>query len=351
VFYADVDDFECAHIISAIAENRTIENLSLRNNLIGKAEPYNTVYPDLTTGGEALGEMLTLNRTMKSLDVSWNAIRLASAETMGAAMAINATLLYLNISHNSFGDYGTQALGFALKTNRTLLDLNISYNSLVPRSACVLTNALSYNSTLTMLNIDGNIIGKVGMQSLVAAIQRSANESRVLKISFDNCDTEKVDPELFNPANPGGVWKVDLSKPYGRMVAEECIFLANYRAGCSLDKLSYNGNAVRLIRQMDAQEMSKFPIDEYHELCIRTASDVIAGRIKEAAKNLSQIMSRQFQFSVTPQVATQVLNKVNEHWKAKMAVNAGNPLADVSNCLLFAIEIQFTYQCSKRVCC
>ena len=326
---ADVDDGECGNLMDAISENRTITKLGLSNNLIGKAEPYNTVYPDLITGGEAIGAMLLENSTIKSLDLSWNAIRLASSETLAESLNTNSTLMVLNLEHNSFGDMGTQILGFALKSNHTLLDLNLSYNSLVPRSASVLANALSYNDTLTMLNLDGNIIGNVGMQSLVAAIQRSAGDNRVLKISFENCDCKKHDPDLFNASNPDGIWDVDLSTPYGRMVAEECFFLANFRAGCNLNKLTYNGHVVKLHRKVDDADIGKYPVDEYHELCIRAATDLLANKIKEAATILSNILSRQFAFNMPVPVGVKVLSHVKEHWDEKMELNVGNPIADV----------------------
>jgi hypothetical protein len=327
---ADVDDGECGNLMNAITNNSTIETLGLNRNLIGQTESYNTVYPDLVTGGEAIGAMLEVNTTIKSLDLSWNAIRLSSAETLGSALMVNSTLLVLNLSHNSFGDFGTQALGFALKYNRTLQELDLSYNSLVPRSACVLTNSLSYNTSLTMLNVDGNIIGKVGMQGLVAAIQRSAGGDRVLKISFDNCDCHKIDPTVFNPAFPDGTWEVDLSKPYGRMVAEECLYLANFRAGCNLVKLLHNGHKINFNRKLEDKDKHKYSIDEYNQICMRAASDLLTGRVNEAAKGLCNILSRQFSFNMPLEVGCRVLETVKKHWEVKCLIHANNPVADVS---------------------
>lgn len=76
---ADVDDFECEKFVSCIENNTTLTYLSLRDNKIGQAETLNTVYPDLTTGGEAIASFLRspLCR-LKTLDLAWNCIRLDS---------------------------------------------------------------------------------------------------------------------------------------------------------------------------------------------------------------------------------------------------------------------------------
>jgi hypothetical protein len=44
---------------------------------------------------------------------------------------------------------------------------------------------------------------------------------------------------VFNAANPSGTYTLDLSEPYGQMVCEEIIYLANYRAGCALNSVKH----------------------------------------------------------------------------------------------------------------
>ena len=58
----------------------------------------------LVTGGEALGAMLMVNKTLTKLDLSWNYIRLASAEAIAMAFEVNHTLRSLMLAYNSFGD-------------------------------------------------------------------------------------------------------------------------------------------------------------------------------------------------------------------------------------------------------
>ena len=56
---ADVDDLECERIISSLRTNRSLTDLDLSENLIGSHEQLNTVFPDITTGTEALAELLS----------------------------------------------------------------------------------------------------------------------------------------------------------------------------------------------------------------------------------------------------------------------------------------------------
>ena len=245
---ADVDDDEAGNLMEAFASNKSVTTLGLAHNKIGENEILNTVKPDVTTGGEAIAEMLMKNTTLTKLDLSWNAIRLESATTLGQAFESNMTLKSLNLAYNAMGDMGTQVLGRALRKNKGLEEIDLTSNSVMPKSAAVLAHSLCYNETLCTLILDGNVLGKVGAQSLVAKMQRAVSNVHRLRMSFKNCDCVKEDPCLFNAATPGGTYTVDLSEPYGQMVIEEAFFLGNYRSGCNITKFEYDGEIVELIR-------------------------------------------------------------------------------------------------------
>ena len=284
---ADVDDNECCNLAQAILENESIEILSLRNNLIGKDELLNVVNPDLETGGEALGEMLCHNQTITELDVSWNFIRLDSACQLADSLLLNNTLVTLKLAYNAFGDLPTQYLGKALKENRTMKYIDMSYNSITPRSATVLANALIHNDVLETLILDGNTLGEVGAQAVVGAVQRSSNERRNLNVSFFNCDCKMLCPDVFNATNPSGTHTLDLSEPYGQMVCEEIIYLANYRAGCVLNSIKYRPVGSSTFKTITLQR----PVPEtakFQRKCIATQKefaklllDIVENRIKK----------------------------------------------------------------------
>ncbi len=77
-------------------------------------------------------------------------------------------------------------LGLALKKNKCLEHLDLSYNSLKPKATSVLANALIYNDNLRYLSLDGNTLGHVGAQAMVAAIQASPGLSPYAHIVYLN---------------------------------------------------------------------------------------------------------------------------------------------------------------------
>lgn len=54
----DIDDGECANFVEILMKNRTLQELDMSNNRIGKDENLNVVKPDFITGGESLAELL-----------------------------------------------------------------------------------------------------------------------------------------------------------------------------------------------------------------------------------------------------------------------------------------------------
>lgn len=340
---ADVDDNECVNLAIAITQNTSLRTLSLSRNLIGKSELLNVVHPDLTTGGEALGDMLKINKTLTKLDLSWNSIRLDSAIALALSLEANHTLKTLLLGYNSFGDMPCQILGTVLKANKGLTELDIESNSLTPKAATVLANAISFNETLLKLNINGNTLGKIGAQALVAAIQRSSTEDRKLQVSFVNCDCNIDDNNIFSAANPHGTWRMNLKEPYGQMVASECLYLANHKAGCRIVRLFHNGQLITLERSYvataeegEAGLQKKFKLDEFYKNSKSAAIELLANNFEEASKYLNNLLL-QFGFFMDEEQRLTVIKKTSELWKIKAKREGRDDLHEV-----FLYEIFFS---------
>lgn len=309
---ADVDDYECCNLCDAMIENRSIETLCLSKNFLGRDEHKRLLAPKLLLAGDGIAKMLCQNKKLTYLDLSWNSLRMAGAVAVGNALRKNKSLLSLKLQFNSFGDQGTQAVGYALKYNRVLQDLDLSNNSIVPRSTCVLANALSHNHTLKYLNISDNILGRVGSQAVVAAIQRTQDEITPRMISFSSCDCTREDSSLFDPAKPQGRWILDLSEPYGQMIVEECFFLANFRAGCSVERLEYNGREVVLERKNTGGQ--KFSLSEMQKNSKLAAKNIIAKNFEAAVGYLGDVL-RPFGFKMLPDISKNVCKAVGKNWE------------------------------------
>ena len=320
---ADVDDQECRNIAEAMSFNKSIKTLGLSRNLIGNDELLNVLNPSLITGGEAIGAMLKANTTLTELDLSWNGIRLESAIAIGEALEGNSTLRTLLLGYNSFGDMPSQVLGRTLKTNIGLTVLDLEYNSITPKAATVLANSISFNQSLLKLNINGNVLGKIGAQALVAAIQRSSRENRALQVSFINCDCVLDEGNIFSAGNPHGTWRLNLREPYGQMVAAECMYLANYKAGCRIVRLYVNGVQVVLERayivgseEGEAGIIKKFKLEEFYKNSRIAANEMLAENMEEASKALNNILAS-FGFKMEDEMRLLVLQKTFELWTAK----------------------------------
>ena len=70
---ADVDDGECATLISTLENNKVLQTLDLSHNMLGAWEAKNVVEPDTITGPEQIASCLSTGTlSLTSLDLSWN---------------------------------------------------------------------------------------------------------------------------------------------------------------------------------------------------------------------------------------------------------------------------------------
>lgn len=324
---ADVDDAEAGNLAEAISQNTSISTLCLSHNLLGQTELVAASNPDIVTGGVAIGLMLEVNKTITKLDLSWNAIRLGSAEKFASSVKKNVTLCTLMLGHNSLGDSATQILGRALKTNPTLEVLDLSYNTLNPKSISVLANSLVFNEVMSVVNLDGNILGRVGTQAMVSAIQRAggSGSTRKLHVSFNECDCRKNEPGLFDPSNPTGEYEVDLSTAYGVMVIDECFYLGNFRAGVTLSGLEYKSGEgggfvpVKLALDQPKAAAGKFNPEEFRKSARALATLVLEGerKEKEAADGLCSLL-KTFSFNMGRKSALPIVKLIKGNWEQKI---------------------------------
>ena len=128
---SNIDDDECSMFVVSLKKNNSLRELNMSNNLIGNSENLNSVKPDLITGSEAMADLLESNKSLIStLHLSWNMIRLDGAISFAKAMGINVYLTDVDISYNSLSEGGGEALGQALLSNKTIRSLNLTHNGI-----------------------------------------------------------------------------------------------------------------------------------------------------------------------------------------------------------------------------
>jgi hypothetical protein len=158
---ADVDDFECSGFVDAVKLNKSLRELDLSRNLIGKSENLNTVKGDIITGSEAIADLLRSPEcNITKLHLQWNMIRLDGAIDLANSLSINSTLVYLDLSFNSLSTDGGIVLGVSLLRNKTLQTLIISNNSIDSKACFTICAGIIENRTLKKVVLDGNPIGE-----------------------------------------------------------------------------------------------------------------------------------------------------------------------------------------------
>jgi hypothetical protein len=205
----------------------------MSNNLLGKSELLNACMPELTTGPEALADMLGVNKSITHLDLSWNSIRGDSAVAFAGALPDTAALKTLNLSNNSFSCAGSQEIGRSLFKNKSITELDLSYNQVSIKGAMVIASALKKNPSLSRIILDGNVVGRLGSECLVSALRENASPDAHTTLSLVECDCTKEDRSVFDPQYPtkpvmdepkdpkrNPPYVLDLAKPYGYVRAK-----------------------------------------------------------------------------------------------------------------------------------
>ncbi|CAN0124222.1 unnamed protein product, partial [Heterosigma akashiwo] len=258
---ADVDDDECCKLMHSLAKTPYLTTLDLSHNFIGQKENMNVVDPDYTTGGEAVAESLQMPYcNLRHLDLSWNLVRLESAQALGAALAWNQRLETLNLAYNAFGAEGGEALGLALHQNTTLRELDLSHNGVGPRAAFVLAVALRHNRGLRRIALDGNPLGRLGGETLMT-IPTTTDHRIEIGIKGCNFQLKQQAGADFNPRNPRGEYLLDMEKAYDHAVLLELLRLAAAEEGCRILRCAHGAGGeggaeteVQLVRRRPEEE-------------------------------------------------------------------------------------------------
>lgn len=225
---SDVDDFEGEVFVRKLMLNKTITEIDLSDNLLGRAEVMRTVIPDMVTCTEAFAEMLSQpDCILKKLVLAWNTIRLQSSMSLARSLRANQSLTHLDISFNAFSTDGGEALGDALMENVSLKYLNVASNGITASACFTISTGIIENQALHRVIMDNNPIGEPGANAImIVPIQVGAR----CKVSLDKCNVAMNDPKCwFSHSNPLGFHHLDLSKPYERAVAFAlCNLIANH---------------------------------------------------------------------------------------------------------------------------
>ena len=212
----DLTDQTAEHFALGLSESQSIQALDLVGNKISSAGAvsifrsleHNTSLEELDLSenrqlaegdGEAVGcaieRMLSVNRTLKVLNLSDCRLDTTAVTHIAAGLAHNASLAELNIgagvwSRNNITSEGWVHLFKALCNNTSLKKLSISWNKLEIEGSVALTVMLSFNTSLTELNLGRCDIPEAGLTEILKTGMLLNTSLKKLDISHINLGME-----------------------------------------------------------------------------------------------------------------------------------------------------------------
>jgi hypothetical protein len=216
------------HLMDALETNRSVLHLDLSACRLPPPS------------GISIGDMLRQNRSLQLLDLSWNQLAGRGVADVARGLEVNEELRYLLLQWNGCGNeqaMGALATALAVSTC-ALQSLNLAHNRINGRQGSILAEGLSHNVSVQQLVLDGNPLGAFGSRKLMNAMsdtsledaEKGAQSQRF--VSMTDCHVGFVDPQMFDPANPGGTYTLDLEDKYSRTVLQNMAVLQLRGNGC-----------------------------------------------------------------------------------------------------------------------
>jgi Leucine-rich repeat (LRR) protein len=159
-------------IAHGLKNNETLLSLDLSSNGVTGVGVYVTGYAHETgcisklpyfvrewglgdgDGASAIARALETNKTLTSLDLSYNQIGCNGEQALICRLQPHEKERELNLVGDQIDSVGVHSIARALKTNKTLTTLDLSHNSITGVGEQAITDALETNTTLTSFYLD-----------------------------------------------------------------------------------------------------------------------------------------------------------------------------------------------------
>ncbi|KAK3593534.1 hypothetical protein CHS0354_018613 [Potamilus streckersoni] len=259
-----VNDRDAEHIAAIIQSNESIHELILRRNDIGD-------------GAEIIGNALSHNDTIATIDLSWNNIRSKGAIGLCHGLMKNTGLKILIAAWNGFGCDGCAALAHCLIHNTTLTTVDLTCNRIHPPALFELVKGLEKNKTLVTLKLGCNPITppmtSIFLNRLLKSSQSGLKELDLEGVTVDKEFQTIVDTiqekRIFLvrykealPMNKGEVYKIDPTNIFDIDPVRILMFMKEHMRSidCFL-KLDKDGSSQISREEMEyAFELEGYPV-------------------------------------------------------------------------------------------
>jgi len=161
--YASISDDGVAETAKFVRDNPFVKYLDLRGNNIQ------------AKGAIALANGIKLNRSLRSLNLKWNAIGRdpTGVSALCDALKSNLTIGHVDFRNNRINNIGAKHIAEMLKANTTVTHIDLSWNDLGVDGGIALLDGLKRNQTLIDCQLSGSKVGEETLHEVAFVLRRN----------------------------------------------------------------------------------------------------------------------------------------------------------------------------------
>mmetsp|Transcript_31576 Transcript_31576/g.87072 ORF Transcript_31576/g.87072 Transcript_31576/m.87072 type:complete len:421 (-) Transcript_31576:153-1415(-) len=195
--YASISDEGVAEVSKFIRDNPFVKYLDLRGNNIQ------------AKGAMSLANGIKLNRSIRSLNLKWNAIGRdpSGVSALCDALKANLTVGHLDLRNNRINNVGAKYIGQMLTANTTITHIDLSWNDLGVDGGIQLLDGLKKNGTVIDCQLSGSKVGEETLHEVAFKLRQNRAQAAYKASPADTgAQAAALDPQMATLASggPGG---------------------------------------------------------------------------------------------------------------------------------------------------
>lgn len=181
-----------AEVAKFVRDNPFTKHLDLRGNSID------------SQGVSALSNGIKGNRSLRSLNLKWNAIgkNVSGVDALCIALKANMTIKNVDLRNNHINKVGAQHIGEMLKTNTTITHIDLAWNDFGVEGGIALLDGLKRNQSLIQCQLSGSKVGNDCLSEVEFLLRR--NRALAARKAEDFAPEKLAPGSYIKPDETGG---------------------------------------------------------------------------------------------------------------------------------------------------
>ena len=171
-----IGDKDMEKVCEALCSNTWLHEIDVSYNELGPLS------------GKAIGNMLSSNMDLRSVNLEWNRLRgPGSYHVINDGLMENNTLTKFYLAWNGIEERAGEAFGQCLEKNGSLEEVDLSHNRIGEKAALKIASGLVQNQSLRRFNISFNPLFDGGCAAIIAAVRETSN-TQLCFVDIKNAD-------------------------------------------------------------------------------------------------------------------------------------------------------------------